>query len=335
MVTKEFYDITIIGGGPVGMFAATYARMRLAKTQIIEILGQLGGQVSALFPAKKIYDIPAFPEITGTELIAHLKQQVEKFEPDIFLNERVESFTQITGGFEIKTSKRTTYSKTIIIATGAGAFEPRKLKVAAADRFEDKQLHYFVKDLKDFSNKEVAIAGGGDSAVDWALELASIAKAVHLIHRRDKFRALESSVLALKETKTILHTPYLITDFSSAQDKLCISLEKPRSAEKKELTVDHLLVNYGFASSSKLLESWALELDHHNIAVNAKNETSIPGVYAIGDIAAQADKLNLMATGFGEAPSVINSALLRIYPEKRQPAHSTQLIKKFEAAQDN
>ena len=106
-------------------------------------------------------------------------------------------------------------------------------------------------------------------------------------------------------------------------------------AKKKELTVDHLLVNYGFASSSKLLESWALELDHHNIAVNAKNETSIPGVYAIGDIAAQADKLNLMATGFGEAPSVINSALLRIYPEKRQPAHSTQLIKKFEAAQDN
>lgn len=335
MAEKVFYDITIIGGGPVGMFAATYARMRLAKTQIIESLGQLGGQVNALFPAKKIYDIPGFPEITGAALVEQLKSQMGQFSPDVFLNETVLSLTKVEGGFKLKTTNRTTYSKTIIIATGGGAFAPRKLKLDNASAFENKKLHYFVKDINDFKDQEVAIAGGGDSAIDWALELAPVAKKVHLIHRRDNFRALEASVASLKETETVFHTPYLITDLADDSDKLSLSLERVRSDETKTLTVDHLLVNYGFSSSSKFLKDWGLKLERQKIAVDEHFETTVPGIYAIGDIATYEGKLELMVTGFGEAPATVNNALLAVYPEKRQPAHSTQLIQKFNESHNN
>lgn len=334
MHTKDYYDITIIGGGPVGMFAATYARMRLAKTQIIESLDQLGGQVQALFPSKKIYDIPAFPAVTGSELVQQLEKQLEHFSPDVFLGETVEGFTKVEDGFEIKTSKRTTYSKTIIIATGAGAFEPRKLKLANASDFEGSNLHYLVTDIEKFRGKDLAIAGGGDSAIDWALELAPIANSIHLIHRRDKFRALEANIVALKQTDVIFQTPYLISELADNQGKLKLTLNKVRSDETKELTVDHLLVNYGFSSSSKAMEAWQLTLENRGIKTNIALETSTSGIYAIGDIAQHEGKLDLMATGFGEAPTAVDNALLYIYPDKHQPAHSTQLIKKFEEAQN-
>lgn len=333
MTNSKYYDITIIGGGPVGMFAATYARMRLAKTQIIESLDQLGGQVATLFPAKKIYDIPGYPAVTGAELITNLKQQVEAFAPDIFLGETVQSFTQTSTGFEIKTSKRTTYSKTIIIATGAGAFEPRRLTLANASSFEGQKIHYFIKDPSVFQGQDIAIAGGGDSAVDWALELAPNVNELHVIHRRDKFRALEANLEALKQTQANLQTPYLIETISEVDNKLKLHL-KSKTAPAKELYVDHLLVNYGFTSDSKLINSWGLDFEQREIKVNDLHETSLPHVYAIGDIAYHPGKINLIATGFGEAPSAVSNALLAIYPEKRQPAHSTQLIKRFKAEND-
>lgn len=333
MTQPEYYDITIIGGGPVGMFAATYARMRLAKTQIIESLDQLGGQVATLFPAKKIYDIPGYPAITGEELISNLKQQLETFAPDIFLGETVQSFVKTSAGFKITTSKRITYSKTIIIATGAGAFEPRKLTLENATSFEGRNLHYFIKDPSIFQGQDIAIAGGGDSAIDWALELVPSVRSLHLVHRRDKFRALEANLEALKQTKTNFQTPYLIADLSQVDNKLKIQL-KSKTAPQKEIYVDHLLVNYGFTSDPKLINSWDLALHQREIQVNDQHETSLAQVYAIGDIAYHPGKINLIATGFGEAPSAVNNALLAIYPEKRQPAHSTQLIKKFKAESD-
>lgn len=331
---KNYYDITIIGGGPAGMFAATYARMRLAKTQIIESLEQLGGQVSTLFPTKKIYDVPGFACINGEELIAHLKKQTLSFKPDIFLGETVLNFSKTKDGFEITTNKRKTYSRSIIIAAGVGAFEPRRLALPNALEFEGKNLHYFVNNPQDFAGKDIAIAGGGDSAIDWALELSKKSNSIHLIHRRDKFRALESSIAKLQETDTIFETPHQIEALACApQDRLQITLKKIKTDEIKKITVDHLLVNYGFVSDNKLIESWQLDMDRRCIAVNEKMETSIPGIYAIGDIASRIGKINLIATGLGEAPSAVNNALLYVYPEKRQPAHSTQLIKEFEKSQ--
>lgn len=334
MTETAYYDITIIGGGPVGLFAATYARMRLAKTQIIESLDQLGGQVSTLFPAKKIYDIPGFYEISGEDLIKNFEKQTLTFKPDIFLGETVLGFEKTPEGFLIKTSKRTTYSRSIIIAAGIGAFEPRRLTLDNASQLEGKQLRYFVTDPTTFAGKDLAIAGGGDSAIDWALTLYPQAKSVHLIHRRDKFRALESNLAKLKETKTNFETPYTIKELSpAATDKLTITLQKVRSQETKTITVDHLLVNYGFVSDNKIISSWGLEMQNRAIKVNQAQETNIPGVYAIGDSAYHEGKIDLIATGLGEAPNAVNNALLYVYPEKRQPAHSTQLIKAFNQAQ--
>lgn len=333
MTEEDYYDITIIGGGPVGMFAATYACMRLAKTQIIESLDSLGGQVSALFPSKKIYDIPGFFGITGAQLITELENQVKQFNPDIFLKETVQNLKKTDLGFEITTSKRTTYSKAIVVAAGVGAFEPRRLKLANAAEFENKNLFYFVKDPKQFANHDIAIAGGGDSAVDWALALEKVAHKVHIIHRRDQFRAMEGSVEQMQQSSIDIHTPYTIETLSQAEnDKITLGLKKAKSDDKLELTVDDLIVNYGFVSDNKIISAWNLDMQGKTIKVDQYQQTSIPGIYAIGDIAYREGKINLIATGFGEAPNAVNNALLYVYPEKRQPAHSTQLMKAFEAS---
>lgn len=334
MTEQEYYDLTIIGGGPVGMFAATYARMRLAKTQIIESLDSLGGQVSALFPSKKIYDIPGFAGITGAELISRLEEQVDHFSPDIFLGETVKGFDKTDLGFRIETTRRTTYSRAIIIAAGVGAFEPRRLTVDNASEFEGKEVRYFVRNPAEFAGKTVAIAGGGDSAVDWALELEKVADEVHIIHRRDQFRAMEGSVEALRQSSVNIHTPYTVTALERLSDgKLGVTLKKAKSDEEERIAVDNLIVNYGFVSDSRILASWGLEMNGKAVAVDGSQQTSIPGVYAIGDIASRPGKINLIATGFGEAPSAVANALEYVYPEKKQPAHSTQLMKAFESTE--
>ena len=225
------------------MFAATYARMRLAKTQIIESLDSLGGQVSALFPSKKIYDIPGFAGITGAELISRLEEQVDHFSPDIFLGEAVKGFDKTDLGFRIETTRRTTYSRAIIIAAGVGAFEPRRLAVDNASEFEGKEVRYFVRNPAEFAGKTVAIAGGGDSAVDWALELEKVADEVHIIHRRDQFRAMEGSVEALRQSSVNIHTPYTVTALERLSDgKLGVTLKKAKSDEEERIAVDNMIV---------------------------------------------------------------------------------------------
>lgn len=329
MGNENYYDITIIGGGPVGIFAATYSCMRQAKTQVIESLNQLGGQVGALFPSKTLYDIPGFSSIKGEELVNNLLNQNSQFNPQIFLNETVKSISKNENGFTIITDKKTTYSRTVIIATGVGAFQPRRLAIENAQKYENKQLRYFVKNLNDFVGKDVVIAGGGDSAVDWALEILNIAKSVRLIHRRDKFRALESNVNSLKQANVVFETPYLINNLTNQNEKLKISLKKVKEDTTKEIITDFLLVNYGFISDNKTLKNWNLETNNNLIKVKTNMETSIPGIFAIGDIIDYPGRVNLIATGFGEAPIAINSAMNIIHPDIRQAAHSTQLINNF------
>ncbi|MCP9329520.1 NAD(P)/FAD-dependent oxidoreductase [Liquorilactobacillus satsumensis] len=330
MSNEDYYDITVVGGGPVGLFAATYACMRQAKTQIIESLDKLGGQVTNLFPAKKIYDIPAFSSIKGNALINELVQQVQQFAPQIFLNEKVQEISKTASGFKLVTNLRTTYSRTIIIATGVGAFQPRKLALPNANSFENQQLLYSISDPEKFANKDVMIAGGGDSAVDWALELAPFAKTLHIVHRRSKFRALEANVARLHETQTIFDTPYLITDLQKGADtKIKVTLKKVKEDSTTQLRADYLLVNYGFVTDTKILQDWNLETQHNLLQVSPNMQTSTPGIYAAGDIIDYAGRVNLIATGFGEAPIAVNSAMHYLNPDLRQPAHSTQLIKKF------
>ena len=327
------YDITIVGGGPVGLFTAFYAGLRNAKTKIIESLESLGGQPAHLYAEKKIYDIPAFPEIKGDELERNLVNQLKRFDTTIHLGEEVQSFEKQTSDdgsdyFQIKTSKGYHYSKTIILAIGNGAFSPRKLKLDRAEEFEHFNLHYYVNNIEQYTGKNVAICGGGDSAVDWALALEPLANKVSLIHRRDKFRAVESSVEQLMHSSVDILTPYIPESLNGNSNNIeSITLKKVKSDEELTIEVDDFIVSYGFTSSIGEIRNWGFNIVRNAIEVDAQNETNIKGIFAVGDIASYEGKVRIIATGFGEAPQAVNKALLRIDPTNvNPPIHSTDLF---------
>lgn len=322
----DIYDITIIGAGPAGMFAAFYAGMRQAKTKIIDTLPQLGGQLSTLYPEKYIYDIPGYPKIKAGELVQNLEKQITTFNQRYCLEEEVLKIERQDDFIEITTNKRVHYSKAVILALGNGSFQPRKLALENAEDFEGYGVDYYVTDLMKYAGKKVAIAGGGDSAIDWALMLEPIAKEVTLIHRRPEFRAHEHSVELLKKSSVNVLTPYLLTGISGDRSLDAIHLQKVKDEETVDLSVDYLIVNYGFSSTLNLKE-WGLNSTRQGIIVQPDMRTSMEGVYACGDIVQHEGKVKLIATGFGEAPTAINNALHYINPKNRtQPAHSTSIF---------
>ena len=261
-MTDNIYDITIIGGGPAGLFAGFYAGMRQAKTKIIESLPNLGGQLSLLYPEKLIYDVAGFPNIKAQDLVNNLTKQIEPFNHSICLEETVLSFDQEDNIFKIQTDKELHFSKTIIIAAGNGSFQPRRLNVEGNEEFEKKQLHYYIKNMEDFANQDIVLCGGGDSAVDWALMLEKIANSVTLIHRRPEFRAHEHSVKQLKESKVIIKTPFVIDQLNKHNDILdSLTIKNPKEDVTEVISLDHLIVNYGFSSSLKKKKKWFHEMN--------------------------------------------------------------------------
>ncbi|MDQ0229740.1 ferredoxin--NADP reductase 2 [Metabacillus malikii] len=324
----QIYDITIIGGGPVGLFTAFYGGMRQASVKIIESLPQLGGQLSALYPEKYIYDVAGFPKVRAQELVNNLKEQMAKFSPTIVLEQAVETVEkQADNVFKLTTNEEVHYTKTIIITAGNGAFKPRLLELDDAKKYENKNLHYFVDDLNKFAGKDVALCGGGDSAVDWALMLEPIAKSVSLIHRRDKFRAHEHSVELLKQSKVNILTPYVPTELIGEDNIEQLVLEEVKGERKVVLDIDDLIVNYGFVSSLGPIKDWGLDIEKNSIRVNSKMETNIEGIYAAGDICTYDGKVKLIASGFGEAPTAVNNAKAYMDPKARvQPLHSTSMF---------
>lgn len=326
--SDKLYDITIIGGGPVGLFAAFYAGMRNAKTKLIESLPVLGGQVSLLYPEKTIYDVGGYAGVTGKELVHQLTAQMQHFDQTVCLEEEVKTIDKLgEHHFKITTSKGVHFSKTIIITTGQGSFQPRKLALEDADVYEETNLHYIVKNLDHYKDKTVLICGGGDTAVDWALTLESIAKKVILVHRRDRFRAHEGSVEMLKASSVELFTPYVPHELHGNEESIqSVSFKETRGEEIITFDVDYFIVNYGFVSSLGPIKDWGLTLNQSNIVVNSKMETTIEGIYAAGDGITFDGKIKLIATGFGEAPTAINHAIHSIYPKQHaQPIQSTKL----------
>lgn len=327
---NEIYDIAIIGGGPAGMFAAYYASMRKLNVALIESLPNLGGQPQTLYAQKKIYDVAALPEVSGTELIDQLNKQMKLLPCDEYLETSVTDLQQSDDDtWTVSTSKGTIKTKSIIIAMGNGAFKPRKLTFDYDPTIEEKNLSYFVNDINDFKDKDVAIAGGGDSAVDWAIHINELANHTSIIHRRNKYRAMESSVASLNDSDVEQLNPFIIKDVTFNSDdksKIDILLKKIKSEDEKTITVDKLLVNYGFISDSKILRDWNLELEGPFIKVSQQMETNLPNVFAIGDIATYPGKLQLIATAFAEGPTAVTRALRNIYPDKDYFEHSTSLF---------
>lgn len=326
----QVFDITIIGGGPVGLFTAFYAGMRQLSVKIIESLPQLGGQLSALYPEKYIYDIAGFPKIRAQELVDNLKKQMNQFTSSICLEQSVEYVEKQTDGiFKLMTNSEIHYSKTIIITAGNGAFQSKKLTLAGAEKYENSNIHYFINDVNKFAGKRVIIFGGGDSAVDWALMLESIAKQVTLVHRREVFRAHEKSVEYLQNSTVQIITPFVPAELIGEERIDKVVLEEVRGTRKKTIDVDDVIVNYGFVSSLGPIKNWGLEIKNNSIVVNSRMETNIAGIYAVGDICTHEGKLKLIATGFGEAPIAVSNAKVYIDPTANmQTPHSTSLMEK-------
>lgn len=331
MSDKEIIDITIIGGGPVGLFAAFYTGLRGMTVKVIESLSELGGQPAILYPEKVIYDIPAYPAITAGQLSENLIKQVERFEDrtTVCLKEEVQTFEKVDGLFHIKTDKAEHWSRAIIVACGNGAFAPRPLGLADEELYADNNLFYHVRNMEDFIGKHVVICGGGDSAVDWANMLEPIAASVTVVHRRDNFRAHEHSVEMMEASSVKRMTPYVPLAISGENGQAkSLKIQKVKGEEEIDLPLDALIVSFGFSTNNKNLRNWHLDYKRNRIFVDSLLQTSQEGIYAIGDVADYPGKADLIATGFGEAPMAVNEAIKFIYPERdNRIIHSTSLIK--------
>ncbi|MDY0408778.1 NAD(P)/FAD-dependent oxidoreductase [Virgibacillus soli] len=328
-MSNKIYDITIIGAGPAGLFTAFYGGMRQASVKIIESLPHTGGQLTALYPEKYIYDVAGFPKIRAQQLVDNLEEQLNLFDTTIVVDQAIEQVERLEDGtFQLTANNGDIHlTRTIIITAGNGAFQPRRLNVANSEQFEEINLHYYVKDMEQFRDKSVVLLGGGDSAVDWALMLEPIAKKVTLVHRRDAFRAHEHSVEKLKTSSVEILTPFVPKDIVANDQIEKVILEEVRGDKTIELVVDDVLCNYGFISSLGPIKDWGLTIERNSIVVNSKMETNLPGIYAVGDINTYPGKVKLIATGFGEGPTAINNAMQYLDPKARiQPRHSTSMF---------
>jgi len=315
-------DIAIIGAGPAGLFAIFEAGMLKMKCHVIDTLEHIGGQCSALYPEKPIYDIPAHPKILANDLIDALHEQAAPFKPYYHLNQRVDKIEKRNDGTFLLTTSKDTHieCKAIVIAAGCGAFGPNRPPLAGIEEFEGKSIFYSIRSKAEFAGKNVVIAGGGDSAVDWVLSLAEVAKKVSVVHRRDKFRCAPESASKLHklaaENIIDLVVPYQLDGLKGCKGKLEAVLVKDFDGNIKEIEADYLLPFYGLAMELGPIANWGLNLHKHFIEVDvATMRTSIEGIYAIGDIITYKNKLKLILNGFAEAATACHDIYKIVYPD--------------------
>lgn len=328
---EVIYDVTIIGGGPIGIFAGFYAGLREAKVQLIESLPELGGQIKAFYPEKKILDVAGFPSIMGKQLIQQQITQLKYLPIEIKTNQVVTDIVRSDIGFNVITPVEITHTKSIIIAIGNGSFSPRRLAIDNEMDLENQYLFYSIRDITRFAGKRVMITGGGDAAIDQAMMLTEVAASVTLVHRRESFRALEHSMSMIKSSNVSVMTPYIVKDIIERNGELEIELKKTHTNNYLTLkSIDVVVVSYGFTSDHKMDDGWHLTLDtdRHRFNVDANMLTSEPGIYAIGDVVTYTGKQSLIACGYGEAPIAVNAVMNQLYPDKQHGlVHSTSISK--------
>ncbi|MCJ7513672.1 MAG: NAD(P)/FAD-dependent oxidoreductase [Anaerolineales bacterium] len=335
-MTDTVFDISFIGAGPTGLFGAFYAGLRELSVKLIDALPQPGGQLIALYPEKMIYDTPGLPAILAKDLVTDLVRQASQWKPVFALSERAHGLQRVAapGGPEgetcwrVDTDRGQHYTRTLILAAGIGAFEPVTLKDETVQGFIGRGVEYMVHDLDAYRNKRVLIIGGGDSAVDWALAMQPIAKHVTLIHRREGFRALDTSVNALKASTVDVRLFHELRTLKGKDRVSSAAIFDSRTQAETTLEVDEVILALGFKADLGPVREWGLEtIGRRYVKVNCKGETNLPGVYAAGDVALQEnqDPLNLIVIGYGQVTTAVNYAYTVVRPGgKVFPGHSSE-----------
>ena len=320
--TVQTTDVAIIGAGPTGLFSVFQCGMLNLRCHVVDALEMVGGQCSALYPEKPIYDIPAYPEILAGDLVAKLEQQAAPFEPVYHLAQQMVKLEPSDGGWRLETSKGTVIAaKAVIIAAGGGAFGPNRPPLEGIEAFEGVSVHYLIKRREDFRDKRVVIAGGGDSAVDWAISLADIAASISVVHRRAKFRAAPGSAEKLQqlaaEGSVELVIPFQLAALEGAGGQIETVVVSDLDGNEKRLEADALLSFFGLSQNLGPIAEWGLNLEHNHIKVDpADCSTGKPGIFAIGDIATYPGKLKLILCGFSEAAMAARAAHALIHPDE-------------------
>jgi thioredoxin reductase len=332
-MTDQIPDITIIGGGPTGLFASFYTGMRGATAQIVDALPELGGQLTALYPEKYIFDVGGFTKILAKDLVKALRDQADQFHFKSHLNQNVTALERNEDHFVLVTETDRFPTRAIVIAAGIGAFSPRRLPQACAEPWYGKGIFDRVSDPEQFRGQNIVIIGGGDSAFDWAQQLRDRAKAVTLVHRSDKYRAHGATIADVQAAATSGSGRTTLLPFHELHDVLSrdgrltgVTVREVKAKTTQDIDADVVLPMLGFHSDIGALAEWGLNCEKDEIVVNSLMETGRPGIYAAGDITTYPGKLKLIATGFGEAATAVNQAVHWIYPDKKvNPGHSSNM----------
>ena len=329
-MADDIRDITIIGGGPTGLFAAFYAGMRGSSCRIIDSLPELGGQLAALYPEKYIFDVGGFPKVLAKDLARSLVDQALQFEPEVVLDAQVSTLEEVDGHFELTCSTGVYATRAVVIAGGKGAFEPMRLKCPGYDELMHRGVEYAVRSPEAFRGKRIVVVGGGDSALDFVLMLKDLAASMTLVHRRDGWRAHESSVTQVRAAadsgEIDLRTFHEVREIHGTETVEALTIFDNRTDEDVRIECDVVLSCLGFKPDLGPIKSWGLEVEKNRIKVDALMATNRAGVYAAGDVVDYEGKLDLIATGFAEAAVAVNNAVHHVDPSARvNPGHSTNL----------
>lgn len=324
----ELYDVTIIGGGPAGLYAAFYSGMRDMKTKLIEAKEELGGRM-LIYPEKMIWDVGGVPPLRCEQLIQSSIQQALTFEPEIVLGQQIAGLERLADGTMILTSTAGDrhYTKALILAIGYGVSRPAKLELNGAERFEASNLYYTVMNLESFRGKRVLLSGGSDSAVDWAMELEHVASEVTMVHRRDRLGGHEKNVRHITESPIRVMAPYVIAELHGNDDVIeAVTLAKldgegNQTGERRRLEVDAVIINHGMPGDLGPITEWGLDMEWSSILAGDKLATNLPGIFVAGDAASYPNKLHLIAGAFSDAALAVNGAKLYLEPKASSMAY--------------
>lgn len=329
-MADDIRDITIIGGGPTGLFAAFYAGMRGASCRIIDSLPELGGQLVALYPEKYIFDVGGFPKILAKDLAHDLVEQAMQFTPDIVLDAQVQDLIEANGHFDLACSTGSYTSRAVVIAGGKGAFEPMTLKCPGYEELMHRGVEYAVRDPEAFRDKRIVVVGGGDSALDFVVMLKDLVASMTLVHRRDGWRAHAATVALMEAAvdagEVDLRTFHEVREVHGEASVDAVTIFDNRTDEDFTFECDGVLSCLGFKPDLGPIKSWGLDVEKNRIKVDSLMATNRLGVWAAGDLVDYEGKLDLIATGFAEAAIAVNNAVHHIDPNARvNPGHSTNM----------